>query len=85
MDLDARATWGVFCDQILPPELDNAPPADDEEREVREYMRGLVLAYLAGEARPHIARHVTKKDNEDVLVGGLLRVCEVTACNMHGY
>lgn len=75
MDLDTRATWGVFIDQICPV----GEPADLEEREARDRIRALVLAYLAGEARPHIQRHVVHAENEAILVDGLQRVRAIFA------
>jgi hypothetical protein len=71
MDLDTPMTWSVFCDQVWPP---NDAEADDADPDARDRIRALVLSYLAHEARPHIARHVKKPENEQVLVEGLYRV-----------
>jgi hypothetical protein len=73
MDFDTVATWGVFCDQIVP--LDD--PMDEDEKEMRERICRLLLTYLTTDAQPHVQRLVIKADNEAVLVEGLLRVCQL--------
>jgi hypothetical protein len=74
MDLDTPATWGVFCDQICPQDEPMADAAEEGDEDPHGRIRTLVLSYLAHEGRPHIARHVKKPENEQVLVRGLTRV-----------
>jgi hypothetical protein len=71
MDFDAVATWGVFCDQICPQD----EPMDDDDKEVREHIRRLLLSYLTSDARSHIQRLVKQDNrNEEALVNGLFKV-----------
>ena len=73
LDMDPVVTLGVICDQIVPPD----EPLDDEEVAIRDRLRSLVLAFLAGEAkRPLIERHanVVGSPAEQVLVSGLFKV-----------
>ncbi|KAJ7019215.1 hypothetical protein C8F04DRAFT_1148456 [Mycena alexandri] len=70
LDLDARVTLGVLCDQIMPAE----PTADPDELYMRDRLRTLVLAFLTGEAKDAIVKRHALPDTgaEDVLVEGLL-------------
>lgn len=73
LDMDPVVTLGVLCDQVVP--LDE--PVDEEELAIRDRIRSLVLAFLAGEAkRPLIDRHANCLDSpaEEVLVSGLFKV-----------
>ncbi|KAH9940361.1 uncharacterized protein BXZ73DRAFT_42645 [Epithele typhae] len=55
LDMDPVVTMGVVFDQIIPPE----EPLDDEEVAIRDRLRSLVLAFLAGEVkRPLGDRHI---------------------------
>lgn len=74
LDLDPVVTLGVLCDQIIPSD----DPLDEEELAIRDRIRSLVLAFLAGEAkRPLIDRHANCLDSpaEAALVSGLFKVC----------
>ncbi|KAJ7162251.1 hypothetical protein C8R46DRAFT_1353235 [Mycena filopes] len=70
LDLDARVTLGVLCDQIMPAES----TADPDELYMRDRLRTLVLAFLTGEAKEAIVQRHALPDSgaEDVLVHGLL-------------
>ena len=73
-------TLGVICDQIVPPD----EPLDEEEVAIRERLRSLVLAFLAGEAkRPLMERHasVAGSPGEQVLVSGLFKVGQCSCKN----
>ena len=57
--------------------VDAIEPVDEEELAIRDRIRSLVLAFLAGEAkRPLIDRHANCLDSpaEEVLVSGLFKV-----------
>ncbi|KAI0708908.1 hypothetical protein C8T65DRAFT_649312 [Cerioporus squamosus] len=72
LDMDPVVTLGVLCDQIVPPE----EPLDEEEQSIRDRLRSLVLAFLAGEAkRPLVERHANAAGTpaEQVLVPGLFK------------
>jgi hypothetical protein len=73
LDLDPQVTLGVLCDQVVPAD----EPMDEEEQEIRDRLRSLVIAFLTGRAKRAIVdRHTSKPGNEaeQVLVGGLLTV-----------
>ncbi|KAI0769397.1 hypothetical protein BD413DRAFT_83385 [Trametes elegans] len=72
LDMDPAVTLGVLCDQIVPPD----EPLDEEEQNIRDRLRSLVLAFLAGEAkRPLVERHASTPGTpaDEVLVSGLLK------------
>ncbi|TFK90652.1 hypothetical protein K466DRAFT_484402 [Polyporus arcularius HHB13444] len=72
LDMDPVVTLGVLCDQIVPPE----EPLDEEEQSIRDRLRSLVLAFLAGEAkRPLVERHANAAGTpaEQILVSGLFK------------
>ncbi|KAI1794253.1 hypothetical protein LXA43DRAFT_167813 [Ganoderma leucocontextum] len=72
LDMDPVVTLGVLCDQIVPSD----ETVDEEELAIRDRIRSLVLAFLAGEAkRPLIDRHANCLDSpaEEVLVSGLFK------------
>jgi hypothetical protein len=53
LELDSKVVLGVLCDQIVPPD----EPMEEEDRAIRERLRGLVVAFLADDARePLLAR-----------------------------
>ena len=71
--MDPGVTLGVLCDQIIPPE----DPVDEEERQIRDHLRSLVIAFLKDDAAEVIIRKHTKTPGtnaENVLVGQLLTV-----------
>lgn len=72
LDMDPPVTLGVLCDQIVPPN----EPMDDEEQQIRDRLRSLVICFLTGEAKRAILRHVNQpgSEAEAVLVGQLLVV-----------
>ena len=54
LDMDPKVTLGVLCDQVSPPN----EPMDDEEQNIRDRLRSLVLSFLTGEAkRAIVERH----------------------------
>nr|VWP02470.1 Homocitrate synthase [Ganoderma boninense] len=72
LDMDPVVTLGVLCDQVVPPD----EPVDEEELAIRDRIRSLVFAFLAGEARrPLIDRHANCLESpaESVLVSGLFK------------
>ncbi|KAJ6456389.1 hypothetical protein C8R45DRAFT_943603 [Mycena sanguinolenta] len=71
LDLDPRVTLGVLCDQLMPAETSMV---DADELYMRDRLRTLVLAFLAGEAKEAIleGHALPKSDGEGVLVEGLL-------------
>ncbi|KAJ6507414.1 hypothetical protein C8R47DRAFT_1101220 [Mycena vitilis] len=71
LDLDPRVTLGVLCDQIMPAAESLVDP---DELYMRDRLRTLVLAFLAGEAKEAIMeRHaVPDSEAEGVFVEGLL-------------
>jgi hypothetical protein len=70
--MDPGVTLGVLCDQVIPPE----DPVDEEEQQIRDHLRSLVIAFLKNEAVAIIRQHTkTPGTNaENVLVGQLLTV-----------
>jgi hypothetical protein len=71
--MDPGVTLGVLCDQIIPPEY----TIDEEEQQIRDRLRSLVIAFLKVDAAEAIIRKYTKTpgtDTENVLVGQLLTV-----------
>ena len=75
LELDSKVTLGVLCDQIVPPD----DPMEEEDRAIRERLRGLVVAFLAEDARePLLARLRNQGDSgaeqEQELIDTLLKV-----------
>lgn len=71
LDMDPGVTLGVLCDQIIPPEY----AIDEEEQQIRDRLRSLVIAFLKVDAAESIIRKYTKTpgtDTENVLVSQLL-------------
>lgn len=71
MDLDPRATLGVLCDQITPPD---PTTIDEEEREVRGRLSRLVLSFITKDAkRAILERHAHAQGGsvETILIDGL--------------
>ena len=77
VDLDPKVTFGVLCEQLVPQE----ETTDEDERAARDHLRSLVLSYMTGDIM-RIQRHASKKDNEEVLVDGLLKV-RLWSCSWH--
>jgi hypothetical protein len=76
LEFDSKVTLGVLCDQIVPPD---DPPMEEEERAIRERLRGLVVAFLAEDARePLLARLRSQGESgaeqERALIDTLLKV-----------
>ncbi|OSD04110.1 hypothetical protein PYCCODRAFT_1364979 [Trametes coccinea BRFM310] len=72
LDMDPTVTLGVLCDQVVPSD----EPLDEEEQSIRDRLRSLVLAFLAGEAkRSLVERHasIVGSPSEEVLVSGLFK------------
>lgn len=78
LDMDSKITIGVLCDQIIPRD----DPLDEEEISIRERLRSLVLAFMAGEAKQAICeRHsIPGGSGESVLYEGLFMVCRRDCC-----
>ena len=75
LELDSKVTLGVLCDQIVPPD----DPIEDEDKLIRERLRGLVIAFLAEDARePLLSRLQNQGDSgveqEHALIDTLLKV-----------
>ncbi|KAG6874454.1 hypothetical protein C0995_010362 [Termitomyces sp. Mi166 len=72
LEMDAKVTLGVFCDQMAP--LDES--MDDEEKEIRDRLRKVVLKFLTQDARKVIVeRHaVPGSEAEETLIDNLLAV-----------
>jgi len=75
LEFDSKVTLGVLCDQIVPPD----DPMEEEDRAIRERLRGLVVAFLAEDARePLLARLRNQGDSgaeqEQALIDTLLKV-----------
>ncbi|KAG1765376.1 hypothetical protein EV702DRAFT_1151986 [Suillus placidus] len=71
LDMDPGITLGVLCDQIIPPEY----TIDEEEQQIRDRLRSLVIAFLKVDAAEAIIRKYTKTpgtDTENILVCQLL-------------
>jgi hypothetical protein len=78
IELDSKVTLRVLCDQIVPPD----DPIEDEDRAIRDRLRGLVVAFLAEEARePLLARLRSQGDSgveqERALIDTLLKVMRI--------
>ena len=69
LDMDPKVTLGVLCDQVSPPD----ESMDEEEQNIRDRLRSLVLSFLTGEAKRAIAeRHaIPGSVAEEVLIGSL--------------
>ncbi|KAL0956935.1 hypothetical protein HGRIS_003037 [Hohenbuehelia grisea] len=64
LDLDARITMTVLCDQINPPD----DLMDEDEIVLRDRLRSLVLAFLTGMAKRAVIRHASPaSETEEVL------------------
>ena len=72
LDMDASVTLSVLCDQILQPD----EPIDEEEQQLRDRSRSLVMAFLTGDIKSHIVERHAKPGThaEQVLVSQLLLV-----------
>lgn len=72
LDMDAPVTLSVLCDQVLQPD----ESMDEEEQQMRDRSRSLVIAFLTGDIKSHIVeRHAKPGTNaEQVLVSQLLLV-----------
>ncbi|KAJ8515571.1 hypothetical protein ONZ45_g7034 [Pleurotus djamor] len=69
LNLDAPVTFGVLCDQLSPSE----DVIDEEEKGLRERLRGLVLSFIAVDAKICIKQHIPPgSPTEDILHRGLL-------------
>lgn len=71
--MDPGVTLGVLCDQIIPPQ----DPVDEEEQQIRDHLRSLVIAFLKDDAVEAIIRKHTKTPStraETVFVDQLLTV-----------
>lgn len=77
LDMAPKITLGVLCDQIIPPN----DAMEEEEANVRDRLRSLVLSFLNGEAkRAIVERHALPgTDSEELLVGSLLTVSPNTS------
>lgn len=69
LDMDARVTLGVLCDQIVPVE----EAVDNEDQAIRDRLRSLVLNFMVGRAkRAIVERHADTADS--VFSEGLMKV-----------
>lgn len=69
LDMDPKVTLGVLCDQIVPPD----EGVDEEEKQIRDRLRELVLSFLSGEAKRTVIRHaVAGSPSEELLLSSLL-------------
>jgi hypothetical protein len=73
IDLDAKATLGVLCTELAP----ESPPIEGEELELREQLQSLVLAFMSGEGKRTIVRHLTgDAEAEKLFMDGLISVSD---------
>ncbi|KAG6830163.1 hypothetical protein H0H92_001892 [Tricholoma furcatifolium] len=72
LELDAKVTLGVLCDQITPLE----DSMEDEEQEIRDRLRNVVLKFLTQDARKAVVEKYVLPGSgaEEVLVDSLLTV-----------
>ncbi|KAG6842070.1 hypothetical protein C0991_002724 [Blastosporella zonata] len=72
LDMDAKVTLSVLCDQIAP--LDDT--IDEEEQDIRDRLRKVVLKFLTEDARKEIVeRHALPGNGaEETLIDTLLKV-----------
>ncbi|EEB86571.1 hypothetical protein MPER_16427, partial [Moniliophthora perniciosa FA553] len=68
LQMDARITLGVFCDQIVPPDQ----VMDEEEQAMRDRLRTLVLDFVTNEIKKDQWRKLATPEAEDVLISGLM-------------
>jgi hypothetical protein len=70
--MDPPVTLAVLCDQIVSPD----EPMDDEEQQIRDRLRSLVISFLTGEAKRAILRHASRpgSEAETILVNELMVV-----------
>lgn len=75
LEMDARITLGVFFDQMAP--LDDS--MDDEEKDVRDRLRKVVIKFLTEDARKVIVERyaVPGSEAEETLIDNLLEVCRL--------
>ena len=73
--MDPKVTLGVFCDQMSP--LDDS--LDDEEKDLRDKLRKVVLKFLTEDARKVIVERyaVPGSEAEETLIDNLLAVCHL--------
>ena len=73
LDMDPKVTLGVLCDQIVPGD----EPMDPEDKTMRDRLRTIVLAFIAGEAkRAIVERHASQagSEQERIIINGLFKV-----------
>ncbi|KAG6837713.1 hypothetical protein H0H93_003515 [Arthromyces matolae] len=72
LELDPKVTLGVICDQMSP--LDDS--VDDDEKEIRDRMRKVVLRFLTEDARKVIVERcaIPGSDAEESLLENMLAV-----------
>jgi hypothetical protein len=58
LELDSEVVLGVLCDQIVPPD----EPMEEEDRAIRERLRGLVVAFLAKDTREPLLARLRNKE-----------------------
>ncbi|KAK1232359.1 hypothetical protein PQX77_004523 [Marasmius sp. AFHP31] len=70
LKLDSRVTLGVFCDQVVPSD----EPMDEEESQMRDRLRTLVLDFVANEVKKDQWRKlaIPGSEAEGVLISGLM-------------
>ncbi|KAL0575802.1 hypothetical protein V5O48_006180, partial [Marasmius crinis-equi] len=70
LQMDARVTLGVFCDQIVPSDQQ----MDEEEIQMRERLRTLVVDFVANEVKKDQWKKIAApgSEAEGALVGGLM-------------
>lgn len=71
VDLDARSTLQVLCDQCVYKAEDLA---DEDERMLRARLRTLVLQFLSEKYRVCVERAVKDREVEDILLKGMIDV-----------
>lgn len=75
IDLDARVTLGVLCDQTAP--VDSS--LDAEERAIRDKLRFVVFTFLITGALPSIRRYAKPNSPlEDLMLDSLIGVSSAT-------
>lgn len=86
LDMDSKVTLGVLCDQIVP----GGEPMDSEDKAIRDRLRTIVLAFIAGEAkRAIVERHASQagSEQEQIIISGLFKVMrfvlDIYAQNAH--
>lgn len=74
VDLDARSTLQVLCDQCVYKAEDLA---DEDERMLRARLRTLVLQFLAEKYHVCVDRAVKDREVEEILLKGMVGVSEI--------